>query len=128
MNSAQYVSFSSNVDLNQVPAGQPFTATWCVRNNGDTSWGAGYKVVHIHANTGSTLMAAKASFDLAEVASQAIVAPNQEVNITLTMTAPAQKDRRYFTDWQLRDPQGKLFGDVIWFRLVTVAPPPDGRN
>lgn len=128
MNNAKYVSFASNIDLNQTPAGKAFTTTWRVRNNGDTTWGPGYKVVHIHANTGSTLMTTKSSYDLAQVASSATVAPNQEVDITLNMTAPGQKDRRYFTDWQLRDPQGRLFGEVIWLRLVTVAPPVDNNN
>jgi hypothetical protein len=49
--------------------------------------------------------------------------PGQEVDITLTMRAPKVRDRRYFTDWQLRDSNGKLFGDIMWFRVVSVEPP-----
>lgn len=128
MNNAKFVSFSSNVDLNLAPAGKPFTATWEISNNGDTTWGAGYKVVHIHANSGSTLMTTKSSYDLAQVANRSTVAPGQQAAITLPMTAPTPQNRRFFTDWQLRDPQGKLFGDVIWLRLVTIAPPIDNGN
>ena len=123
MDNAQFISFSSSHDLNRVPAGESFVANWRVRNTGTTTWGAGYKVVHIHAESGSTLMTNQASFELAEVAAPAVVAPGQETDITLTMTAPAPRDRRYFTDWQLQNPQGRRFGEIIWLRVVTVTPP-----
>lgn len=125
MDNAQFISFSSSHDLNRVPAGETFIANWRVKNTGTTTWGPGYQVVHIHAESGSTLMTAKAAYALAEVADPAVVAPGQETDITLTMVAPAPRDRRYFSDWQLRSPQGRRFGEIIWLRVVTVAPPPD---
>lgn len=132
MNKATFVSFSSNVDLNLVPAGSSFRAVWTVRNSGTTTWGPGYTVAHIHANTGSQLLTGKASYTLAEVASKPSVNPGENVEIALEMTAPAAAHRRYFTDWQLKEPQGKLFGDIIWLRLVTTAakpaPAPAGVN
>ncbi len=130
MDSAKFVNFSSGQDLDQVPAGKVFTAVWRVRNAGSTTWGKGYKVVHIHADEGSTLMTEKASYPLAEVASLATVRPGDEVEISLQMTAPAQAGKRYFTDWQLQNPTGELFDEIIWLRLVTTKPqdatPPTG--
>lgn len=123
MNKATFVSFSSHgTNLDLLPAASPFKVTWTVKNNGTTTWGPGYTVVHIHANKGSQLMTGQADYQLAEVASKQTVKPGENVDITLEMTAPSLKDRRYFTDWQLKDPKGKLFGDIIWLRLVTTAP------
>ncbi|HID52151.1 MAG TPA: hypothetical protein EYP41_08955 [Anaerolineae bacterium] len=130
MDSAKFVSFSSDQDLDQVPAGEVFTAVWRVRNIGSTTWGDGYNVVHIHADEGSTLMTEKAGYPLPEVASLSSVRPGDEVEISLKMTAPAPRSKRYFTDWQLQNPAGELFGEVIWLRVVTTkpkdTPPPSG--
>lgn len=122
---AQFVSFSCTHDLDNLPAGTEFTCTWRFKNVGTTTWKTGFKAVHIHEETGSTLMASQASFDLPTIASRSTVAPNQDVKVVIKMTAPNLPDRRYFTDWQLQDPQGNLFGDVFWLRLVTVKPPVD---
>lgn len=128
MNRATFVSFSCNANLDLLPAGSPFKAVWTVRNSGTTTWGPGYTVAHIHAEKGSQLLAAKASYALEEVASKATVNPGENVEISLEMTAPVTPNRRYFTDWQLKDPQGGLFGDIIWLRLVTTAPLPKAEE
>jgi hypothetical protein len=67
-------------------------------------------------------MASKSRFPLAEVSVKATVARSQETEITLTMSAPSLANRRYLTDWQLHDPPGRPFGDIIWLRLVTAPP------
>lgn len=124
MDKAAFISFHSSHDLDQVTSGEKFIITWRVRNTGDTTWGSGYKLVHIHESTGSTLMTSKRRYDFSEVASRSSVAPGQEVNLTLTMTAPQPRAKLYFTDWQLQGANGRFFGDVLWLRVVTVAPPP----
>lgn len=130
MNNAKYVSFRSDQNLDQVPAGSTFQAIWTMQNHGSTTWDANYKVAHIHAAKGSAQLTGKASYTLAEVGSSANVRPGDQVVITLEMKAPDLVGRRYFTDWQLQDPQGKLFGEIIWLRLVTSKPvattPPSG--
>lgn len=123
MNDALFVSFSSSHDLDRVPVGEQFTCSWRIRNTGTTPWGAGYRVAHIHASTGSQMLAVQDSFPFAEVASLPTAAPGEEVEINIPMTAPALSGRRYFTDWQLQDPSGILFGEIIWLRLVTVPQP-----
>lgn len=125
MNNLQFITFSSSQDLSRVVAGTTFTVTWRVCNSGANSWGSGYHVAHIHADRGSTLMAAQPRFALAKVSTKGTVAPGEETEITLTMTAPSPRNHRYFTDWQLLDPQGRPFGDILWLRLVTIAPPLD---
>lgn len=123
MDQARFVRFSSSHNLDQVPAGDTFTATWRMRNTGSTTWTQDYRVVHIHANQGSTLMTDQANYALTAVANKEIVPPGEEVEITLEMTAPAPRSRRYFTDWRLQNPDGRLFGQIMWLRVVTVKPP-----
>jgi peroxiredoxin len=65
MNNAQFVSFSTSHDLNQVPAGEKFTVTWRMKNNGDRHWGRKYRIVHINEDEGSTLMAKKSKYKTA---------------------------------------------------------------
>ena len=123
MNNAKFFSFDSDGDLDAVPAGTPFTATWRMRNSGSETWGAGYKIVHINAESGSQRMGNPTQFNFEDVASRTTCEPNALVDISLTFTAPAKAHRRYFTDWQLQDRHGRRFGDVIWLRLVTTKAP-----
>ncbi|MCP4358741.1 MAG: hypothetical protein GY796_12045 [Chloroflexi bacterium] len=124
MNNATFVSFSSDANLDLLPAGSKFKAAWTVRNSGTAAWESGCSVVHIHADTGSQLLTGQASYPFADVASKPTVNPGENVEITLEMTAPTTPNQRFFTDWQLKDAQGNLFGDIIWLRLVTTAPLP----
>ncbi len=130
MNNSKYISFSSEQNFDQAPAGSTFEAVWTVQNSGSTTWDGNYKVAHIHAADGSTQMTAKASYTLAEVASSTNVRPGDQVVITLEMTTPTLVGRSYYTDWQLQDAQGNLFGEIIWLKLVTSKPvaskPPSG--
>ncbi len=121
MNHATFVSYSESQNTSKIPTNQRFTVTWRVRNMSNAAWGTGFQFVHIHAGTGSSLLTKKAAFDLAEVASRPTVAPGSEVSIKVEMTAPSRANHSFFTDWQLRDPQGNLFGDVLWLRLNTIA-------
>ena len=123
MDNAQFVKFTTDVDLNKVPAGSAFSATWRMRNTGSTTWDNSFRVTHIHADQGSTLMTDKSSYTLAAVASRSVVRPGDEVDITLEMTAPAPRDKFYYTDWQLQNGNGRFFGDIMWLRVVTVEPP-----
>lgn len=113
---SRFVRFSTPDDLNAVEQGAVFTPTWRLRNTGDTTWGAGFQVVHI----GGTQMAAAARIDLATVAGQATVPPNSEVDITIPMTAPDVFGRLYSTTWQLQDNQGNRFGVTFFVKAVVV--------
>jgi hypothetical protein len=82
MNKATFVSFHTDADLNQVPAGSDYAVSWRVKNSGTTTWGEGYHFSHIHEAEGSTQMASQPRFPLSVVASQFPVAPGEETNIT----------------------------------------------
>jgi hypothetical protein len=128
MNNALFVSFSCSHDLNNLPEGAEFVANWRVRNIGSESWLPTFRIDHIHATTGSVLMAGQASFELAQVANPSTVPPGAESTISLTMTARPPRHRLQFTDWQLQDGQGHFFGHILFLRAVTIDPPPAGGN
>lgn len=123
ISNSQFVSFNSPDNLNAVVESDLFTASWRLKNNGTTTWGQGFKVSLINQATGSRQMAAKASFDFTEVASQPTVAPGQEVEITIKMTAPAARSNFYFSDWKLQDPQNNFFGQIFFVRVIVVKKP-----
>lgn len=128
ISNSQFISFNSPDNLDVVIEGDLFTASWRLKNNGTTTWGPGFKVSLINQATGSRQMAAKASFDLAEVASQPTVAPGEEVTITINMTAPPARSNRYFSDWKLQDPQNKFFGQIFFVRVIVVKKTTSGGN
>ncbi|MCA9930818.1 MAG: hypothetical protein KC419_20175, partial [Anaerolineales bacterium] len=104
------LSFVADVtipDDSRMPVGTTFTKTWRVRNTGNVAWSAGYKLVHMKGD------AMKAQ----TVQTVPAAAPGTEADISLTLTAP-QTPGVYFSDWQMRDPQGKLFGDVLFTRII----------
>jgi hypothetical protein len=50
------------------------------------------------------------------------VAPNETVDISLTMTAPNPGRPNFdFSDWKLQDDSGRVFGDIL-FVLIVVDP------
>ncbi|MCB0027487.1 MAG: hypothetical protein KDE28_06245 [Anaerolineales bacterium] len=123
MNNASFLSFNCEQDLDALPAGTQFTVTWRITNDGDESWDNRYKLVHINANKGSQRFGAPASLPFTDVASRATAEPGTFIDISLTLTAPALAQRRYFCDWQLQDSQGRRFGQILWLRLVTTTAP-----
>lgn len=98
----------------RLPAGSAFTKTWAVENNGETSWGPGFKLVHV----AGTQMHPRTSIELPPTA------PGQQINLSIEMTAPTTPGV-HFTDWRFQDAQGRAFGDILYARIVaTLAPPP----
>ena len=114
---ARFVRFHSDDDLDAVPAGSTLKVTWRLRNTGESTWGAGYHVVHV--DTG--LLSERLRIPLLEATGQAAVAPGQEVDVTLTMSAPKRSGEAYRSVWQLQDRQGEFFGARFWVRAEVVA-------
>lgn len=121
--SSVFVAFFSPDNLDAIPQEGHFTAKWRLRNNGNTHWGDGFRLAYLPAASTARL-ADKSQFDLAEIASQPTVAPGEEVELTLQLTAPATFGRLYRSTWQLKDAQGRLFGHTIFVRVVVVERPP----
>ena len=124
-NTAEAAGFAADTDLDRVPAGASFRATWTFRNSGQSTWGGDYRLVYADtphpettANARSTLGAAN-GYTLAELGASP-VRPGETVALTLTFHAPAPVGT-YATNWQLAAPDGARFGPVRWLRAVVVA-------
>lgn len=98
-------------------AGERFTKTWRLVNEGSCSWTRDYAVVWFSGE------------DLGVVRSQSFlssVLPGQSVDISIEMLAPSQPGV-YQSNWKLRNPQGKFFGigpgsdSPFWVRIQVVA-------
>jgi len=90
-------------------AGAPFTKIWQVRNDGTTTWNADYRLVFID----NTNMAGLTETLLPPLS------PGELGTITIAMTAPSRAGR-YKSTWRARNPDGNLFGSII-FTLIRVA-------
>ena len=125
MNAAEVAGFASDTDMNRVPAGAPFRATWTFRNSGQNTWGGDYRLVYADtphpetANNARSTLGAAAGYTLAELGAPP-VGPGETVPLTLIFHAPAAPGI-YATNWQLAAPDGQHFGPIRWLRAVVVA-------
>ncbi len=87
-------------DGTQINAGDIFTKTWRLRNAGTCTWTADYDLVFDDGDA------------MDGPASQALagdVAPGEEVDLSVVLTAPAAAGD-YLGNWQLRNASGVVFG------------------
>ncbi len=96
-------------DGTEVKAGESFDKTWRIKNSGCLDWGAGVQLVHV----GGDIMGGPSITDVAQTA------VGGTIDLTITLNAPSTGGD-YSGYWQLRDPEGKLFGQKI-FVIVTVV-------
>ncbi len=89
-----------------VPLGQSFDKTWRVRNTGNVAWGVGYKLTQVDG----AKMTNTTEIDLPPT----IV--GDTADITMPFTAPARAITAY-SDFRFKDPQGNLFGNIIFVRI-----------
>ena len=122
---AEAAGFATDVDVNRVPAGSTFRATWTFRNSGQSTWGGDYRLVYSEtphpetANNARSTLGAASSYTLAELGAPP-VRPGETVGLTLTFHAPT-KAGLYATNWQLVAPDGVRFGPIRWLRAMVVA-------
>lgn len=99
-NKVTYVADISIPDNTVLTSGQEFVKTWRLRNDGDCVWSTAYALEFVEGDpmgfTGAQPLAAA-------------VQPGQEVEISVTLTAPTAPGT-YRSDWQLSDEQGRFFG------------------
>jgi len=93
-------------DDTHLQAGQTFTKTWLVENNGSIPWGEGFQLVHVDGE----LLAAEKAYALPTAV------PGEKVEVSIPMAAPAEPGS-YFNDWRFQDDQGNLFGDIVFVRI-----------
>lgn len=106
---ARFVGDVTIPDDSRIQAGSTFVKTWRLKNSGNTTWNNAYKIVFADG----TAMTPKTVQPLP------VASPGQEANISIAFTAPAQPGV-YYSDWRLQDPQGNLFGDIVFTRIICV--------
>ena len=89
--------------------GQTFTKTWLIQNNGTCTWNTNYKwsFASGEAMSGVTTNLTQS------------VAPGQQIEISVNLTAPAQTGT-YKGYWRMINNNGVFFGDSPWV-LIQVA-------
>ncbi len=109
VDSAAYVSDVTYPDEGPpVSPGQAIVKTWRLRNVGTTTWGSGYK---LKFKRGDQMGAPD------EVSVQT-TGPNGTADISVNMTAPADKPGRYKGYWQMWSPVlNGVFGPEIWIQV-----------
>ena len=92
--------------------GQPIDKQWSVRNAGNCDWGAAYRLVLTTGNA----MGPRSEIALYPARAGA------EAVIQVGMQAPPEPGQ-YTGRWQARDPDGKLFGNVIFIKIEVISLP-----
>jgi hypothetical protein len=98
--------------------GEPLTKTWRIRNVGTCTWNNTYRLVF----AGGDKFAGPAAVPM-----PANVAPDQTVDVSVTLTAPGAPGQ-YQSFWQLQAPDGTLFGvggsanGVVWIKIRVIPP------
>lgn len=115
------VSFVTDVtvpDGTQFVAGDTFTKTWRLKNTGTSTWTTGYALVFESGDAmGYT----------APVYFTSNVAPNQTVDVSVDLVAPASAGN-YTGNFKLRNAAGVLFGlgatasNPFWVKIEVVMP------
>lgn len=104
-------------DDTEMAPGEAFTKVWRVENVGTCTWAADYSVVFFSGE----IMSASPSQPL-----QGTISPNQSVDLSVTMVAPAQAGT-YQGNWKLRNAAGEMFGigpggeSPFWVRIKVVS-------
>ena len=123
---ATVAGFATDVDLNRVPPGASFRATWTFRNSGPTTWDGRYQFVYSdtpHPETAGfsrSPLGTAQSVAITDAGAPEQVRPGESVSLTLHFTAPKALGT-HATNWQLAGPDGRRFGPVRWLRAVVVA-------
>jgi hypothetical protein len=121
----RFVSDVTIPDNTPMAPGQTFTKTWKVRNTGTCAWDAGFKF----AFTGGEAMSG-ATYTL-----PTSVAANAELDISIAMTAPANKTGALRGNWRMSTAGGQFFGDEVYLiiivggaTLTSTSPAPTSTN
>lgn len=117
-NWAQFISDVTIADGAVIPSQATFTKTWRLKNIGTCTWTKDFDLVFI----GGEPMTSKTTVALPNK-----VAPNESVDISVTLTAP-KKVGTYKGEWMLRSASGVYFGvgtkanNPIWVQINVIVP------
>ena len=98
--SAEFVADITVPDDTVIAAGETFTKTWRLRNNGTSTWTLDYKLAFSHGD--DLLSPAQTNLPIQ-------VPPGETVDIFVELTAPDEPGE-YVSHWMLMNASGDLFG------------------
>jgi hypothetical protein len=102
---------------NKLLPGETFVKTWRLKNDGSCNWSADTQIVYVDGDK----MGAPSAQSIGKT-----VAVGQQVDISLTMTAPTQA-KEYKGYWKLEAPNGTRFGvgtsgnGNLWVSIVILG-------
>lgn len=117
-NRASFVGDVTIIDNSIFHFGDQFTKTWRLRNTGTCAWTTAYALVWAGGDkfSGPTTIPVPTT-----------IPPGQTVDLSVTQNAPGATGA-YESDWQLRAPDGSLFGvggpssGRIWIKIQVIPP------
>lgn len=98
---AAFVTDITIVDGTRLPPGTTFKKTWALRNDGVTTWNAGYELVFLSGD--------QMGSPTATALVQNPVPPGELGLISVELVAPEAKGK-YIGFWKIRSPDGTMFG------------------
>lgn len=103
---AAFVADVNIPDNTVIAAGSTFIKTWRVRNTSACDWGDGFELVFVQGSK------------MGAVPNVSILATprNGQLDLTMSFIAPKEPDT-YSSTWQLRAPNGKLFGTQMYVKI-----------
>lgn len=107
LDKAQWVSQSIQ-DGTRFTPGQSFTMTWQIKNVGPTTWTSGYR---LRFYSGNAFGAPN------EVALGRDVLPNETIDITVQMKAPATEGE-YRSDWVMSNETLRNFNQPVFLKII----------
>jgi hypothetical protein len=120
-NRVEFVDDVTVQDGTEYGPGASFTKTWRLRNAGTCPWTSEYALVFVDGDQ----MGGPVEMPLPSA-----VAPESSFDLSVNLTAP-QDSGSYQGNWQLRDPDGVIFGigeeadESFWVQIVVVIPTED---
>ncbi len=107
---AQFVSDITVPDFTELVPGASIDKRWAMRNTGACDWGPGYRLTFVEGN------AMNAPSEHAVYPAKA----GSEAVLQINMIAP-DAPGEYTGKWQLHDPDGKPFGQVLFIKITVIA-------
>jgi hypothetical protein len=107
---ATYVADVTIPDGSIVAKSATFTKTWTLRNNGNCTWSATYKLKYYSGDqmNGTTVQVGES------------VAPGGTTNLSINMTAPSSAGT-YTGYWRMVNDAGTFFGEAVSVKIVVAS-------
>jgi hypothetical protein len=111
---SDFVSDITIPDRTPIEANSVFVKTWRLRNSGDCPWNSAFQFVQIG---GGMLSATPNSITLPDVP----VGGEVDISMTLTLSSAAPVGSEQTARFQIRAPDGSLFGTKPFVKVLVIA-------